>query len=40
MVREDRKKLFSDGPVQVDTLGGEVAKGRKDTKGKKGNKTK
>lgn len=40
MVREDRKKLFSDEPVQVDTLGGEVAKGRKDTKGKKGNKTK
>jgi carbon storage regulator len=40
MVREDRKKLFSDATAQMDTLGGEVAKGRKDTKGKKGNKTK
>ena len=40
MVREDRKMLFSDETAQMDTLGGEVAKGRKDTKGKKGNKTK
>jgi carbon storage regulator len=39
MVREDRKKL-SDGPVRMNTFGGEEVKGRTGIKGKKGGKTK